>query len=253
MKRLMMLCKQSYIINKKLIAISVAGFAGTLFLALVFFQFAAHFRNWDNKSYEVTFAFLFLSLGIIFSGLSFPAFRSKEKTMAYLMLPASSSEKFVFELLTRIVLFMLLMPLTFWIVANLEGVVVHYFVPELVNYKYSFHGANTAHIENQGWISFVITQGILFGFLAPFMGASHFTKSPLMKTMFAFPLLATGYGLFTLLLVKGLGLEAYHMEQKRVFFIQDFHDGMVFLAIMMTIINLTLLSVAWFRLKEKEA
>ena len=112
LQRFVLLCKQSFIINRKLIAISIAGFAGTLFLALIFFQFTAHFSYWNNKRYEAIFIFLFLSLGIIFSGLSFPAFRSKEKTMAYLMLPASASEKFVFELLTRIVLFLLVMPLT---------------------------------------------------------------------------------------------------------------------------------------------
>ena len=74
-QRFVLLGKQSFIINKKMIGISLIGFVGILFLSLLFFQSANDFVRWDNKSYEVTFVTLFFPLGIIFSGLSFPAFR----------------------------------------------------------------------------------------------------------------------------------------------------------------------------------
>ena len=253
MQRFVLLGKQSFIINKKMIGISLIGFVGILFITLLFFQSANEFVNWDNKFYEVAFVSFFFPLGIIFSGLSFPAFRSKEKSMSYLMLPVSASEKFVFEFLTRVVLFIILMPLLFWMVANFEGTIVHYFVPDLINYKFSFSGSNHTLIDNEGWISYVIAQGFLFIFVACFTGASHFTKSPLMKTMFTISLIAIGYGLFTLLLLKGLNLKAFHIGNKGIFFIRDKHDGLVFLAILETVINLSLLAIAWFRLKEKEA
>jgi len=253
MQRFILLCKQSLIINKKLIGISLAGFTGTLFIALIFFQYMDHFNNWKNENYMIIFAFLFFPLGIIYSSLSFPAFRSKEKSMTYLMSPTSVSEKYVFELVTRIVLFVLVMPLLFWIVANLEGAVVHSFVPKFANYKFSFSGLNHTHIDNEGWISYAIAQGFLFVFIAAFTGASHFAKSPLLKTMFTLSIIAAGYGLFTYLLVKGLNLESFHVESKRIFFIRDKHDGLVFLAILETVINLSLLAIAWFRIKEKEA
>lgn len=252
-QRFAMLCKQSLIINKKLIAISLSGFTGILFIALIVLQSAASFENWENHDYMVTFVFLFFQLGIIYSGLSFPAFRSKEKCMAYLMLPATASEKFVFEFLSRIVLYILLMPLLFWIIANLEGAVVHYFIPEMTNYTFSFIGLNKTHIENEGWISYAIVQGMLFVFISCFTGASHFTKSPLVKTLFTFPVLIAGFGLFIFLLIKGLNLEGIHVENNRMFFIKNERDGMVFLAILATMINLSLLAIAWFRLKEKEA
>jgi hypothetical protein len=252
-QRFVLLSKQSFIINKKMIGISLVGFVGILFITLLFFQSANHFVRWDNKSYMVTFISLFFPLGIIFSGLSFPAFRSKEKSMSYLMLPASASEKYIFEFLMRVVLYIILMPLLFWIVANFEGVVVHSFVPDLVNYKFSFSGLNHTHIDNEGWISYAAAQGFLFIFIACFTGASHFAKSPLMKTMFTVSMIAIGYGLFTFLLLKGLNLESFHVESKRIFFIKDKHDGLVFLAILETVINLSLLAIAWFRLKEKEA
>jgi len=253
LQRFVLLCKQSFIINKKMIGISLVGFIGILFIALLFFQSANDFVRWDNKSSEVTFVSLFFPLGIIFAGLSFPAFRSKEKSMSYLMLPVSASEKFIFEFLTRVVLFIILMPLIFWIVANLEGAAVHYFVPDLINYKFSFSGFNHTPIDNEGWISYAIAQGFLLVFVVCFTGASHFTKSPLMKTMFTISMIAIGYGLFTLFLVKGLHLEAYQIQNKKVFFIENEHDGLVFLAILTTMINISLMAIAWFRLKEKEA
>ncbi|MCX6238138.1 MAG: hypothetical protein NTY07_11390 [Bacteroidia bacterium] len=255
-QRFAMLCKQSLIINKKLIGISLVGFSGTLFLILMLNQAGANFSNWENNDYLGTFAFLFFVLGIIYVSHSFTAFRSKEKSMTYLMLPASASEKFLFELVSRIIVFILLMPLLFWVIANLEGSIVHYFVPRLENYEFSF-GNVFSEITNpskfDGWAKFAILQGGLFVFISSFTGACYFSKSPLLKTMFTISIIAAGYGLFTFLLIKGLNLEAFHAENNRVLFIKNDHDAMVFLAIAVTMINLCLLTIAFFRLKEKEA
>lgn len=255
-QRFGMLCKQSLIINKKLIGISLVGFTGILFIALIFFQSATDFHEWGNQNYMITFAFLFFPLGIIYSSLSFPAFRSKEKSMAFLMLPTSASEKFAFELLTRIVLFLLIMPLLFWIVANLEGAIVHSFIPKFVNYKFSFGEGWSEIAKNgqfDGWVKFAIVQGGFFVFIAAFTGASHFSKSPLLKTMFTLSVIVAGYTLFTFLLVKGLNLTKFEPVNHRVLFIRNAHQVIVSLSIGITLINLCFLAVAWFRLKEKEA
>jgi len=254
-QRFFLLCKQSLIINKKLIGISIAGFAGTLFIALIIFQYNSPYRNWQIEKYMATFAFLFFPLGIIFSSLSFPAFRSKEKSMAYLMLPTSASEKYVFELVTRIILFVLVMPLLFWIVANLEGAVVHSYRPELVNYKFSFVEGWSEMTKNEklgAWAIFAMVQGCFFVFISAFTGASHFAKSPLLKSLFTLSLIVASYSLFTFLLVKGLNLEKYKPSNDRVLFMSNKQDAIVFLAIGATVINLSLLAIAWFRLKEKE-
>jgi hypothetical protein len=257
-QRFLLLCKQSFVINKKLIGISLAGFAGTLFMLLLFSQFQAHFRNWGNNEYMVTFIFLFFALGVIYSSLSFPALRSKEKSMAFLMLPASASEKFAFEILSRIVVFVLLMPLYFWLIANFEGLVVHSIVPELTNYKFSY-GAFYKGIlvvkdgKFEFWAMIMVIQGILFAFIAPFTGASHFSKSPLLKTLFAFSMIIAGYGFYVYLLVKGLNLEGMHPVNDRVMFMNNTDGALMFFGILSTAINLSLLSIAYFRLKEKEA
>ena len=254
-QRLLLLGKQSFLINKKLIGISLAGFAGILFLLLLWFQYISHFTRWENKNYMITFTFLFFITGIIYTGLSFPAFRTKEKSMAYLMLPASTTEKFVFELLSRIILFIFLMPVFFWLVANIEGILVHTFIPDLTNYKFSF-GDGYAEMNKggkfEGWPTVLAVQGALFVFISAFTGASHFSKSPLLKTMFTFSLILAGYGLFSYLLVKGLNLREYHPVNDRILFIDSKESAIASFAILLTLVNLCILAIAWFRLKEKE-
>ncbi|MCK9639694.1 MAG: hypothetical protein M0R39_07250 [Prolixibacteraceae bacterium] len=175
--------------------------------------------------------------------------------MVYLMLPASSTEKFVFELLNRVVVFIVLMPVFFWLVANIEGAVVHSFIPELTNYKFSFGEAYT-EINNQGkfdgWAKVLLVQGILFMFITVFTGASHFSKSPLLKTMFTFSLIIAGYGLFSYLLRKGLNPRIYYPEHNSIQFVDSEKKAIALYAILSTLINLCLLTITWFKIKEKE-
>ena len=251
-QRLMLLGKQSMIINKKLIGISLAGFTGIVFFGLILLQSAANFTNWDSKSYMTTFIFLFFQVGLIYSGFSFPAFRSKEKRMTYLMLPASASEKFIFELLSRIILYIFFMPLLFWAVSSIEGYVIHYFVPGFTQLSFAM-GRPYWAINNvvSGWTLLLLIQGGLFIFIASFTGASYFSKSPLLKTLFTYSMIVAGYSLFGYILFKGLNIIEYH-GGKNVFFM-DKDDAFIFGAIAITVINLSLLAVSWFNLKEKEA
>jgi hypothetical protein len=262
----MLYCRHSLIINKKIIGISLIGFVGTLFLVLLFFQsIDNHFEAWKLKDYIVLFYIYFFGLGLTYTSSSFPAFRTKEKSMHYLMLPISSSEKFAFELITRIILFLILMPLMYWIVANLEGTIIHSYIPEFVNYKFSFSEAYTEMtrtIRNVNGkmqltqmapiIQYLFFQCGLFVFLFLFAGASHFSKSPLLKTLFTFSLLVGGNFLLIYLLFKGLNLRDYHQAENKIFNISVQEEFPKIAAIVLTIINLAFLTIAWFRLKEKE-
>lgn len=271
-RRFMLYCRQSLIINKKMIGISLIGFVGTLFVVLLFFQsIDNNFRGWELKNYIVLFFFYFFGLGLIYISLSFPAFRAKEKSMHYLMLPISSSEKFVFELTTRIITFIVLMPLLYWIVANLEGTIVHSYIPEFKSYQFSFNEAYHELIKTHTYVTvdgkiqvqytqfeksvqYLFIQGGLFVFIFSFAGASHFSKSPLLKTLFTFSLIIAGYFLLGYLLSKGLNLSEYNPADNRILSIKvrDKNEFSKIAAFVLTIINLTFLTIAWFRLKEKE-
>ena len=253
--RLMLLFKQKLIINKRRFPLGLLAFSGGLFILFVFSQSAKNFINWSNTDYLSTFIPAFIGLGIAYSASSFPYFRSKEKSIAYLMLPATNSEKFVFEILFRIVAFIILMPLVFWIVANLEGALVHSFFPKLVNYKFSFYDGLMVIVKDgkfEFWVLILTIQGILFPFIALFTGASHFSKSPLLKTLLTFSIVVLGFFLFTYLLNLSINLDGLKPVGKDQIFFRDGQSVYRLLSISMLIINMTFLAIAWFSLKEKE-
>ena len=254
--RLLLMFKQSLIINKKRFAIAISAFSGILFITLVWAQASTNFSNWGEHAYLSTFVSVFLSLGISYAAFSFPAFRSKEKSMTYLTLPASTSEKFVFELLSRIVAFIILMPILFWVIANLEGVLVHYYYPELINYQFSYGKSLTSFTKDVDvkQVIFLIIQMVLFGFIAPFTGGSHFSKSPLFKTLLTFSIIVVSYFLFSLFLVKAFDLlQGLSAGNKGMHFRGNREIAIIMFKIGFTLTNLSLLAIAWFSLKEKEA
>lgn len=250
----MLLFEQSFTINKKQLGITVISLSAIFFIILILSQSSAEFVRWNQSNGLITFEIFFFSLGIIYASFAFPPFRTKEKTMAYLMLPVSTLEKFTFEFLTRIVAFILFMPLLFLIVANLEGVIVHHFVPELVNYKFSY-GTAMAELGNhhpiKGWTLFAYIETGLFAFIAAFTGASYFSKAPLMKTIFAFSIIQVSGILFIYLLCKVLHLKGDDFSGIDI--IKSEAAAVIFYSIAVLIVNLSLLSIAWFSLKEKEA
>jgi len=250
-KRFILLTKQSLRVNKKNIGIALAGISGILFLLLLLFQKMGRFINWSNNAYFGAFVFFFFALGVIYASSSFPAFRSKEKSIAYLTLPISTSEKFIFELLTRVVGYIILLPILFWLIANIEGRIVHYYIPDFVNYNFSF---KQVLVDNPmtGWSKIVFLQSSLFAFIAAFTGACHFSKSPLIKTLFTFSIIVAGYFLLFYLLIKGLNIENYRTINDKMLFFRSEQGSIAFFAIVATVVNLTLLVIAWFRLKEKE-
>ena len=95
-QRFLLLIRLSVRVNKKLLLISVAGLAGTLFLALFLFQLMINFERWGQGNYMGTFFLLFLILGFLFTSQAFPAFRNNTKCQAFLMLPASKFRKICF-------------------------------------------------------------------------------------------------------------------------------------------------------------
>ncbi len=254
-KRFLLLCRQSLIINKKIITISLIGAVGILAVFLFLLQSVNNFQTWTNISYMFIFLFCYISIGGIYTGQSFPAFRSKEKSLVYLLLPASASEKFIFEFLTRIIILILIVPPLFWLVANIEGAIAHHFFPSFANYEFSFSRGFEEIVTRwkaRGWNIFAIVQFFLFVYFATFTGACHFSKSPRIKTLFTLSVLAAGFGLLTYFMSWVLNLKQYTVMGRGILFIHTKEDTFIFLSIIGIIVNLSLLAISWFRFKEKE-
>jgi hypothetical protein len=203
----------------------------------------------------IFFLFCYVALGGIYISQSFPAFRSKEKSLVYLLHPASASEKFVFEFLTRIIALILFLPPFFWLIANIEGAIVHHYIPRLINYKFSFGEGIDELITSKklsGWNIYAITQFFLFVYLVMFTGACHFSKSPRTKTLFTLSVVVGGFVLLGYLLYRVLSLEDYSMNGKTILFMREDEDLYMFYSIVGIVVNLSLIAIAWFRFKEKE-
>lgn len=254
----MLLFEQSLTFNRRIIGIGMLGITGVQFIVLFILQLCIK-NPMIISDYINPFLILFLIFGIIYSGYSFPALRSKERSISYLMLPASPLEKFLFELLSRIFFFVLLMPILFYIAANSESALIHYWFHGTENSKFSFSGAWDV-LTKQGTVLisliFFFIQVGLFVIILFFTGASHFSKSPLIKTLFFLVIVIFGYSLLSYLFIQMLKLLDY--RQLRLV-----GDGMmpyfktgpnisIFYNIVLIVVNLSLLAMSFFKLKERE-
>jgi hypothetical protein len=255
-ERFTMLFRSSFLINRKLITITLAGVAGTFFVSLLLLQKLTGFSNWHQQGYLATFLVFFLLLGAVYSSLSFPSFRSGVKSVNYLMLPASTFEKFLFELTTRVLAFIIIMPLLFWVVANLEARIVFHYRPDLGRPDFSFIDGwnNFFNFKKMtGWIILLIVNLLIMVFTSIFAGAAYFTKSPLVKTLFTVTIIAVFFSFYIWLLLKAFDIMHYSPAGSRVLFINNETQAQAFFALGSSAVNIIIIIMSWFFLKEKEA
>src|SRR5688500_3363704 len=101
-RRFRLLWKQQAVHHGEFMLLSTVAYIGVIFIILSVVQAGNGLRPHDENNFQgflVTFIGVF---GVLYAGHSFPAFRSKESTINYLMVPASALEKFLFEFINRI-------------------------------------------------------------------------------------------------------------------------------------------------------
>src|SRR5690349_17301356 len=130
-KRLQLLFRQHFIHNAQFLLLSAVAYVGVIFIVLCLTQMGNDLKPHDLANFQGFLVGLVSLFGILYVGHSFPAFRSKESSIHYLMLPASVLEKFIFEFIIRIVLALLVLPLLYWITFNMQGYVFGIFTEEI--------------------------------------------------------------------------------------------------------------------------
>ena len=231
-----LLSKQFFRLNGKIVLISVGGLIGGIFLLLLFIQRLTEFAAWNYEQFMYVFMGLFMVIAIIFAGSSFPGLRARDKRNYYLMIPISISEKFLFELLLRVVLFAVLLPVIYWTVFHAEAYLVHLFNPDFTFNAFSFtEGFRLpSQFENIMMMVFVIGLGMLF-LTVPFFGSTVFMKHQIIKTAAcAFGVLLIFFGLFNGFIQRNLGP----------------HSLWVFNCFIL-LLNLILVVLAYFNLKTQ--
>lgn len=246
MSRFALLAKQYLIYNRKLILTSIFGFIGGLFVLFFAIQIITDFDAWRWDHFFFLFVGLFTVLAVAYSGSSFPGLRSKEKSYSYLLLPVTAFEKFLFELLSRIVLFALLIPALYWAIFHLEGSLVQWAHPRFNFQSFSFFDGfhlRTA-VETKWMINFTAAEGLLF-LTVPFFGASAFMKNPIVKTV------AWSIGIVAAHLIFYAILHNNQVSFSRSIF-QTPGVGIVVMTIYVLLVNAALVARAYFKLRRKE-
>ncbi len=184
-KRIGLLLKREIILRKSFLLTSLVGVIIAIFGITSFILTINHdYKNWDQKDFSILFIILFAIGGILFTGNAFPAFRNSKKTMDYLLIPNSLTEKYFYEVGFRILLYIIAFPIIFWIAANLAGSFINLMVEGHYDLEYHFWSPIRQLASNIKLTEGVITIFALIVFLlsVPFTGAAFFSKNPLLKT-----------------------------------------------------------------------
>ncbi len=253
--RFIRLFRQNLIHNARINLITIVAICGGLFALMMMNQVAAHFQSPNYNDFIGLFLFMFIVLGIIYSGNAFPGLRSREKSFTYLLNPASTFEKYLFEIVNRILFFIILFPIIYWVVFFIEGNLMHVINPGFEFRSYWFFNHNISPpADFDIWAKLLAVNLGLMIFFIPFTGASAFMKAPFIKTMFSIALVVFFQVIIIYLLVKIIGPHTFNKVHHPVFLWIDSKEGLVqFGAVYTLLINLSLLSVSYFKLKEKEA
>jgi hypothetical protein len=250
-KRFGLLIKRDVIMKQSFLLIAFAGvLIAITAISILIFGNNRNYRNWDETDQFRLFYILFAILGIIFSSASFPGFRNSKKTMDYLLIPNSMTEKYIYEVFFRIVAYIVLFPVLFWIASNFAGFIFNSL--SLNDYDLSYN-LWTPFRQIHKEIKFAEGEVALYSLVlllisVPFTGAAFFSRAPLFKTAIFLALLI-GTSIF-----YGWLLDEIFNFTYTTGFDPDIskETGMKIVTAFLLFSTLVLHASVFFRLKEKE-
>ncbi len=251
-----MLFKQHYIHNNQLLLFSTVAYIGVIFILLTMVQMGNDRIPHDVEMFR-GFLIGFVSVfGILYTGYSFPAFRAKESTINYLMVPSSVLEKFLFELLSRLSVILILLPFLFWITFHFQGFFFNLFT-DLEFQAIGFGQVLDFELPNQikdhaFWFITLIISMVMLGFVLPFTGGAMFTKQPLVKTLFAVAIIIIFFSGCIYIALEPFGVAKYNPNDTLWLVPHNEKGAFKFFGSAAILANVVLLFVAYRKLKERE-
>ncbi len=250
-KRFGLLIKRETIMKQSFLLMAIAGVLITITTVVVLFLMADRSNRlyWDNNIFPVSII-MFAIFGILFSGTAFPALRNNKKTLDFLLIPNSTTEKYLYEILFRIFAYILVFPILFWIGANLAGSIFNTFT--LVHYDLDYNLFTPFKFIHKGMryaeAEVSMYTFILFIISIPFTGAVFFSKVPLLKTAIFLAILV-GVSFFYGWILDGI----FNFTHTRGFNPDISKEtGMKYITVVIIFSILVLHTSAFFRLKERE-
>lgn len=253
-KRFLLLFKQHVIHQAQLLLLSTGAYVGVIFIVLSIAQVGNDLQPHGLENFQGFLIGFVTVFGILYVGHSFPAFRSKESTIYYLMTPASVLEKFVFEFVSRIGIILLSLPLLFWVTFHLQGYIFSIFTVEVFN---PIGMQNLVIIDDvpadyQFLIYSLVTGAVLFALSLAFTGAAMFTKQPLVKSLFAVAVIVMFFVGYSYIVIEHLGVGRYNPPDRML--LVPLHEDSALQAVTVALFagTVVMLFVAFRKLKERE-
>lgn len=233
-------------IHKKRYLLMVGG----VFAALFLFQLVILLSNprWNNMDW----AGLFVGTGIVgaifYFGKSFPYLRKKETTIDALMVPASVFEKYLLEIVSRFVLYLIAFPVIFYLASHLSATFA-----TILKEDISYTGFMLASVfDKVPKDAFPILAWVFaFGASIVFAGAASIRKYPLIKTIVlvgAIFMLVVGY-FYVVIEVLDLKQGLQYISEGMI---GSKETALTLVTLFLAGSSLITLVYAFFKLKERE-
>ena len=253
-RRFRLLWKQQAVHHGEFMLLSTVAYIGVIFIILSVAQRGNSLRPHDENSFQGFLVGFIAVFGVLYAGHSFPAFRSKESTINYLMVPASVLEKFLFEFINRICITLILLPLLYWATFHLQGYVFSIFADGI------FHPVGLQYLVKLGdqgpddpyVIYTMITAAILLALVLAFTGAAIFNKQPLVKSLFAIAVVVTLFIGYSYIVVEHVGVGRYNPPDTMFLMPTDEIEVLKLVSFALIVTIVVMLFVAFRKLKERE-
>jgi hypothetical protein len=228
-------------------------YSAVAFTAIVLFLLVSSPRNWGNNDWGKFWMTSTILSAVIVASSAFAFLRSREKSIGFLMLPVSVTEKFFYEILLKFIFWNVLFQLIFVISSKLgiEGVkAIHQFRQIPFNLKPFSYTAIAERIMPNKDMQVFLSLGFFVSSIA-FAGTVTFRRYPLLKTI-------ASCGALTFLVAAYINFITRKLKIRHPFIVdyfEQFSQKTVFqaLSIAISISAIVLLLYTFFKLKEKEA
>lgn len=196
-----------WILHNRLFIVAMIAYMGLMFVVLNFVQLTEYKGQLDANAFVILGMISVGIYGLLILGHAFPAFRSKERSIDYLLIPASAFEKYLFEIISRWIVIIILLPVLFWVTFHFQGLFAHLFSGDSFEF---IHLQNFTQIEvvedaigmNPRILGIVsVFCASLLVLIFSFAGTTTFTKQPLVKTLFSMATLLFGFWIYAFVIM----------------------------------------------------
>ncbi len=233
------------IINKNGYLYSLTGFCSAMLLTQI--SLLSFSSGWHRNQWSAFYLVSLAIFGIIFFGKSFSALRKKESAINFMILPASTFEKFIYEFLSKILITLIIYGVLFPIIADLSAFLAQFINSDNTIKYFSYADLIDKPIE---YIRLIVFLYIL-AFSLIFAGTTAFKKRPVLMTFIFLGLVAISTIGYLYIISEKLNLNNGISYTLRTQFYND-NKLLTAFTCAMAITSIISWIYAYFKIKEKE-